>query len=200
MTEAAAIEGGFADLVLEGQKVFRATMDALANPGTLRPLGALAQPPAPLTPELAALALTVLDHDSPVWLDLVLGAAPVVADWLRFHTGAPIVADPAEAMFALVADAATTPPLETFAMGTDEYPDRSTTLIIAVDSLEGGTPLTLRGPGIETTATFSPNVELPRLPEQWADNRAKFPRGVDLIFVANGQVAGLPRTTRIGEE
>lgn len=200
MADASAIEGGFADLVLEGQQVFRATMDALANPGTIRPLGALAQPPAPLTPELAALALTVLDHDSPVWLDAKLVAAPVVADWLRFHTGAPIVAAPTEAMFALIVDAAAMPLLETFAMGTDEYPDRSTTLIIALDSLEGGVPLTLRGPGIETTAAFAPYVQLTDFHAQWADNRAKFPRGVDVIFVADGHVAGLPRTTRIGEQ
>jgi len=199
MTDASAIEGGFADLVLEGQQVFRATMDALANPGTICPLGALAQPPAPLTPELAALALTVLDHDSPVWLDPTLAAAPIVADWLRFHTGAPIVADPAEAMFALAANAATMPPLEKFAMGTDEYPDRSTTLIVATDSLTGGAPLILRGPGIEATATFALSVQITNFHAQWADNRAKFPRGVDVIFVAGGQVAGLPRTTRIGE-
>ncbi|MEO8884273.1 MAG: phosphonate C-P lyase system protein PhnH [Devosia sp.] len=200
MADASAIEGGFADLVLDGQQVLRATMDALANPGTIRPLGALAQPPAPLTPELAALALTVLDHDSPVWLDPILAATPAVADWLRFQTGAPIVADPAEAMFALVVDAAAAPPLENFAMGTDEYPDRSTTLIVAADSLTGGRPLTLHGPGIETTTTFAPNVQLAKFHAQWADNREKFPRGVDVIFVADGHVAGLPRTTRIGEQ
>ena len=103
MADATAIEGGFGDLVLDGQKVFRATMDALANPGTIRSLGATAQPPAPLTQELAAIALTLCDHDSPVWLDATLAVEPVVADWLRFHTGAPIVTEPADAMFAFVA-------------------------------------------------------------------------------------------------
>jgi len=199
MAEASAIEGGFADLVLDGQRVFRAVMDALANPGTIRPLGAIAVPPSPLTPELAAVALTLCDHDSPLWLDATLRASPSVADWLRFHTGAPIVAAPAEAMLALVADAAAVPPLAEFAMGTDEYPDRSTTLILGVATLDAGVRLTLRGPGIKDTASFAPSPLPPDFMAQWADNRAKFPRGVDVIFVANGRVAGLPRSTRIGE-
>ncbi|MDR3474687.1 MAG: phosphonate C-P lyase system protein PhnH [Devosia sp.] len=199
MADAAVIEGGFADLVFDGQRVFRATMDALANPGTIRALGATAEPPAPLTPELAALALTLCDHDSPVWLDAGLAAAPVVANWLRFHTGAPIVADPAEAMFALVVDVGAMPRLESFAMGTDEYPDRSTTIIAAVDGLKGGAPFALQGPGIEHTISFAPHLQSADFYAQWTDNRAKFPRGVDLLFVAAGAVVGLPRTTRIGE-
>jgi alpha-D-ribose 1-methylphosphonate 5-triphosphate synthase subunit PhnH len=122
-----------------------------------------------------------------------------VTDWLRFHTGAPIIASPAEAMFTLVADAAALPPLAEFAMGTDEYPDRSTTLILGVATLDAGAPLTLRGPGIKDTVSFAPSPLPPGFVAQWADNRAKFPRGVDVIFVAKGQVAGLPRSTRIGE-
>jgi alpha-D-ribose 1-methylphosphonate 5-triphosphate synthase subunit PhnH len=32
---------------------------------------------------------------------------------------------------------------------------------------------------------------------QRAENRARFPRGVDLLLVASGEVIGLPRTTRV---
>jgi alpha-D-ribose 1-methylphosphonate 5-triphosphate synthase subunit PhnH len=199
MTEAAAIEGGFPDLVLDGQRVFRAVMDALANPGTPRSLGALPRPPAPLTPELGALALTLCDHDSPLWLDAPLAAAPVVADWLRFHTGAPIVEDPAAAMFALVADPRGMPALGRFAAGSDEYPDRSTTIIVAVASLREGLPLVLRGPGVRDVATLAPTPLPADFAAQWAENRGKFPRGVDLMFVAAGEVAGLPRSSRIVE-
>ena len=199
MTEALVIEGGFADPVFDGQRVFRATMDALANPGRVQPLGAMATPPAPLTAELAALALALCDHDSPVWLDAPLASAPAVADWLRFHTGAPITSDKQQAMFALISDPAVIPRLEHFALGTEEYPDRSTTLIIAVDSLENGPAFELRGPGIRDVAKLAPHPLPASFAAQWAENRQRFPRGVDVILVAPNAVAGLPRTTRISE-
>lgn len=194
------IEGGFADPVFASQRVFDAAMNALARPGTILPIGADAGPPAPLTPELGALALTLCDHDSPVWLDATLSAVPAVTEWLRFHTGAPVVAAPGEAMFALIADAGAMPRLDGFAQGVAEYPDRSTTLIVAIGSLEGGAALTLRGPGIENTARFAPSDLPTDFHAQWTENRARFPLGVDMIFVAQGQVAGLPRTSRIAEE
>ncbi len=152
----AALAGGFAEPVFAAQKVFRAVMDALARPGSLQPLLTEAIAPAPLMPELAALALTLLDHDSPAWLDPALAAAPEVAEWLRFHTGAPLVGAPGDAMFALVAEAAALPPLDAFALGTDEYPDRSTSLLLGLPKLTGGPLLTLVGPGIETATQFSP--------------------------------------------
>ena len=98
---------GFADPVLDAQRVFRGVMEALARPGSLQPLADLPEVPAPLTPELAAIALALADADAPLWLDAPLAGAPAVAEFLRFHTGAPIVKDPAEAAFALVADPAT---------------------------------------------------------------------------------------------
>lgn len=192
-----SIEGGFADSVLGAQAVFRAVMEALSRPGIARPLAEQAGPPAPLTPELGAVALTLCDHDSPVWLDPSLAASPAVTDWLRFHTGAPLVAEPARAQFALVADPSRLPTLSDFAQGTDEYPDRSTTIILA-----GSAPtrqVTLTGPGIKDRLATALPLPSPDFLAQWAENRARFPRGVDLLLVGAGAVIGLPRTTRILE-
>ena len=191
------IEGGFADLVLDAQSVFRAVMEALARPGMVQTLTPDAVPPPPLTPELGAVALTLCDHDTPVWLDPVLAASPEVTGWIAFHCGAPITADPAAAQFALVSDAALLPSLQAFGQGTDEYPDRSTTVVLA--SGIATRAVTLRGPGIKDVLS----TELP-LPEgdflaQWAENRERFPRGIDLLLVRSGAVIGLPRTTRISE-
>jgi alpha-D-ribose 1-methylphosphonate 5-triphosphate synthase subunit PhnH len=199
MGEQAVLDGGFADPVFGAQSSFRALMDALANPGLAQPLVA-AEHPAGLASELAAVALTVCDHDSDVWLDPTLASDPAVVAWLRFQTGAPLVTDPAQAQFALVSDAAMLPALSHFALGSDEYPDRSTTIALMVASLEGGPALTLRGPGIKDTRTIAPAGLPDGFLVQWADNRALFPRGVDVLLLSGGQVIGLPRTTRISTE
>jgi alpha-D-ribose 1-methylphosphonate 5-triphosphate synthase subunit PhnH len=191
------VEGGFAEPVMQAQQGFKSLMDALANPGRVQPLSFDVAPPAPLTRELAAIALTMCDHDSSVWLDPSLVESDAVVAWLRFHTGAPIVTEPREAQFALIADLSAMPQLNRFALGTDEYPDRSTTVAVMLPSLEGGAPLKLKGPGIRAEAFVSPAGLGAEFLAQWAENRAQFPRGVDLLLVAGGKVLGLPRTTRI---
>ncbi len=102
-----------------------------------------------------------------------------------------------DAEFAFVDLAHDALDLARFAQGTPEYPDRSTTIIIKVESLTGGPALTLAGPGIPGTRA----LEIPGLPAdftaQWAANAARSPLGVDLIFVTNEAVIGLPRSTRI---
>ena len=82
-----AIEGGFGDSVLGAQSVFRALMDALSRPGVPQVLGSFVVPPAPLTADLGAVALTMCDHDATLWLDPVLAISPAVGAWLQFHAG-----------------------------------------------------------------------------------------------------------------
>ena len=94
----------------------------------------------------AALALTLFDHDTPIWLDPVMSATPEVAKWLKFHTSAPVVADSSIASFALVGDPQNLPALDRFAFGSNEYPDRSTTLILQVESLTDGPVAELQAP------------------------------------------------------
>jgi len=190
------LDGGFVDPVMQSQTAFRAIMDALANPGTLQELALGLTPPAPLTPELAAIALTLCDHDTPLWLDADLATDAVLA-WLRFHTGAPIITERSQAKFAF-----THAPdfmLANFDQGSDLYPDRSTTVIVALPTLSTAQTVTLSGPGIDGTATIAPDGLPTDFRAQWAENHAQFPRGVDLLLVAGGQLLGLPRTTRIKE-
>ncbi|TJW59263.1 MAG: phosphonate C-P lyase system protein PhnH, partial [Mesorhizobium sp.] len=101
------------------------------------------------------------------------------------------------AHFAIVARPAEMMALDGFSQGTQEYPDRSTTLILIVSDLASGVPLLLEGPGIEKMAMLAP-AEMPRhFIEQWKQNGQRFPRGVDIILAAPDGVACLPRTTRI---
>jgi alpha-D-ribose 1-methylphosphonate 5-triphosphate synthase subunit PhnH len=193
----AALAPGFRDPVRDAQSTFRAVMEALARPGSLQRLIDLPAAPEPLTPELAAIALALADHETPLWLDARLSGLTAVADWLRFHTGAPIVADPAGAAFALIADPAACPPPEAFAQGTQDYPDRSATLVLAVAELTTGQGLVLEGPGIAGRAVLGAAPLPTDFRARLERNRAGTPLGVDHLLVGTGRVAGLPRTTRI---
>ncbi|MBZ9964260.1 phosphonate C-P lyase system protein PhnH [Mesorhizobium sp. BR1-1-2] len=194
---AQSIEGGFADPVFNAQTVFRAVMDAMARPGSVQPLPALARPPAPLSATTGAVALALCDNDTPLWLDPALHASAAVISWLGFHSGAPLANTPADAHFALIASPAEMMALDGFSQGTQDYPDRSTTLILQVGDLTSGTPLLLEGPGIENTAAIAPAVMPRHFIEQWKQNIRRFPRGVDIILAAHDSLACLPRTTRI---
>jgi len=188
---------GFADPVLDSQRVFRAVLEAMARPGTVVAIPAVLDPPAPLDRATGALLLCLADHDTPVWLDAAT-ANPQVEAWIRFHCGCPLVAEPAEAAFAVIADPLAMPPLPRFHPGSDEYPDRSATLFIKVPSLHGGEPLTLQGPGIRDHAQFPAAGFPPQFKEWVRANHELFPRGVDLVFACGSQIAALPRSTRLG--
>jgi alpha-D-ribose 1-methylphosphonate 5-triphosphate synthase subunit PhnH len=197
MTTIAELPPGFADKVLSAQSSFRAVMDAMARPGQLLRIAAATEGPAPLMPATAGIALTLFDHDTPIWLDPLMASSNTVARWIRFHTSAPIVQDPAICSFALIADAAALPAFDRFAFGSDEYPDRSTTLIVQVESLADGAALELRGPGIDGVATLRAAIDAADLIDRLSINATLFPRGIDLILVAGDTIAAIPRTTRL---
>jgi alpha-D-ribose 1-methylphosphonate 5-triphosphate synthase subunit PhnH len=185
----------FDDPALGSQAVFRTVMEAIARPGLPRPLVSTLAPPPPLRATAAAVALTLLDYETPFWLDQDLAAAAEVAVWLKFHTGARQTADSAQAAFAFVSGAL--PAFDVFAPGTLEYPDRSTTLVVQVESLDQGEALALSGPGIAGTRRFSARPLPPDFRARLIANRDMFPRGVDLILVSETAVATLPRSVRV---
>ncbi len=186
-----------AESVFAAQSTFRAIMNATARPGSLHPIAGVKDVPVPLGGEAAAIALALFDHDTPVWLDRELAAQPEVAAWLRFHTGAPVVSEPASAAFALIGDPARLPPFESFGQGSAEYPDRSTTVVLQVASFAEGETLSLTGPGIRDSQPFRAAPLPADMPERITANRSLFPRGVDLLFVAPSQIAAIPRSVRL---
>lgn len=145
----------------------------------------------------AAIALTLFDHDTPLWLDARMHETSDVVKWLKFHTGAPVVQDSSIASFALISDGGALPSLERFALGTSEYPDRSTTLILQVESLDSGRSFELRGPGIDGVATLQASIKPFDVFERLRINEALFPRGIDVVLVADDAMVAIPRTTRI---
>lgn len=194
----AALALGFGNPVLDSQNLFRAALDALARPGRIARLSTSVEPPSPLLPTSACLLLALADYDTSVWLDDVLASEPAIGDFLRFHTGARLVRACRDADFAVVGAPERIPLLSTFAQGTPEYPDRSTTLIVQVETL-ASTGWLLRGPGILEGTAFRAAPLPADFPSQVAANRTRFPCGVDLVFVTRSEIAALPRSTRIVE-
>ena len=197
MTTFAELPAGFADKVLSAQSTFRSVMDAMARPGSVQRIGSAAGAPAATMRGAAAIALTLFDHDTPVWLDGRMSATADVAKWLKFHTSAPVVTDSSIASFALVGDPENLPALDRFAFGSNEYPDRSTTLILQVESLTDGPVVELQGPGIDGSATLRASIRPRDLFERLAINAALFPRGIDVVLVHDDSIVAIPRTTRL---
>lgn len=175
------------DAVFDSQRVFRCVLQATAQPGklfTLPPVGV-----AP--PETVALAL--LDHEVTF---CVVGAE--AGERLSRMTGSREV-PLEEAEFALLSGGDSGGAVSKLGRGDLERPERGATAIYAVERLGTG-PVTLRlsGPGVPGTRTLGveglPKTEI----EAIQKTRADYPLGVDVYLVDGaGQLAGLPRSTRL---
>ena len=193
----AELAGGLVDRVHDAQLQFRDLLGAMSRPGRVVMLrGHLPEPPRPFAAATYALLLGLADHETALWTD---DECLEAIGSIRFHTGARHVDDPKRADFAVVTRGTTLPPLEQFALGESDYPDRSTTLLIQVESLRLGQRMRLQGPGIDGTEVLT----VDGLPDDFstvmAANRRRFPLGVDLVLVAGPAIVGLPRTTIVEE-
>lgn len=197
MTDGTALASGFNDPSLQAQAAFRLVLDAMAHPGRIKTFGDNV-PPAPgaLDDAAFALALTLLDFETPAWLDQKLAESGIVES-LRFHCGCPIVEHQRDAAFALIGDALVMPPFSAFDHGTSDYPDRAATLIVQVHGMVEGEGWTLTGPGIDEQAKLRVLGPPGDFIERWEVNRGAFPNSIDLIFTSGRQLVGLPRTTRL---
>ena len=186
------LDAGFADPVHDAQACFRAVLDAMARPGRIaRVTGVTA--PAPLGAAAGAVLLTLIDHETPLWLDA--GAMPA-RRWIEFHCGAPVTAEPAACAFAL---GLALPDLARLPSGTHESPETSATAICQVAALGDGARFRLSGPGLREAVEFRA-AGLPRdFVTIWRRNHGLFPRGIDLILCAGDRLTALPRTVAIEE-
>jgi alpha-D-ribose 1-methylphosphonate 5-triphosphate synthase subunit PhnH len=192
-TPSTAIAPGFSRPSWDSQAVFRRVLEAMSHPGRITELALELEAPAPLQVATAAACLALLDYETTLWLPSGADLRGVEA-YLRFHCGCPVTDAPGKADFALILNPNGAPALETFAQGSAEQPHRSATVILQVESLTTGTPVTLRGPGIATEQSFRPAGLPAQFWTQWQRNAARFPLGVDVIFACGAQLAALPRT------
>ncbi len=187
------IGAAFSDPVLDAQATFRAVLDAMSRPGSLHRTGARLDAPPPLAAATAAVLLTLVDNETPLWLD---PAADAARDWLAFHCGAVIVAAPDKAAFAV---ALSPVELGSLAVGSHEAPEDAATLIVQVAALGSGVGYRLAGPGLREPTLFAADGLTADFVQRWQRNHALYPCGVDLILCAGTTLAALPRSVSIEE-
>lgn len=169
---------------LTQQCVFRRLLEAFSYPGRVVSVAR-----ADTAPALSLLLATLVDAQVVLADPQGLIAAD---DWWRLgaRREAPEIAH------FIVARGDLAPAFEP-SMGTLESPELGATVVLRVDSLGDGRPLSLTGPGIDGAATLA----IGGLDPAWLARRAAwngaFPLGVDVILVDETRLAALPRTTRI---
>ncbi len=188
---------GFPNPVFDSQYIFRKVLEAVAHPGRLISIEMEMEVPEPLYRTTGAICLTLLDHETSLWMDLDKQSG--VADWLRFHCGCPFVHSPSSATFGLIDCGFGEPPYNQFHEGEDEFPEHAATLILQVAGFRTESGRSLRGPGIETIQ----RLEVQGLSETfwrfWRMNHRKYPLGVDVLFTSRSSIVGLPRTIEVVE-
>ncbi|MCY9850506.1 phosphonate C-P lyase system protein PhnH [Pectobacterium jejuense] len=188
------IQASFAQPVADAQCTFRRILKAVSEPGVTVTLP-LQQGWGRLSPASTAVMLTLVDRDTPLWLDDALDDDTLRSN-LRFHTGA-ILTHAESASFALLhVSSATAIALSRFSAGDVMSPEKSTTVIIEVSSLTSGTPLRLSGPGLETSRVVDPQLS-PDIVRYLCHRPDPFPQGIDLMFTCADALMALPRTTHV---
>jgi alpha-D-ribose 1-methylphosphonate 5-triphosphate synthase subunit PhnH len=196
-------ETGF-DNVHDTQQVYRRLLDTLSRPGTTASIAFAAEKlifSDTLHNSIAAAALTLLDNE--VTFHMALTGAEALESWIRQSTFSRS-AEPEEADYIFASGSETLAWASKLKNGLPEFPETSATLLLTVEncmaSEEGSSVYLLQGPGIRGEAT----IRVSGLEPAWMHIREElneeFPRGIDIwLLDTNGNIIGIPRTTRIKE-
>lgn len=180
----------------EAARLFRSILAAFSKPAVAIELAACPPCPAPLAPAAAAVLLSLSDYQTPVWLSPSLDTDPV-RKFIRFHTGASIAGHPGEAAFAVLDIRETAACIDAFPLGSDEYPDRSASLVLQTPGLSAGLKVHVEGPGLKDHAVLSVAAADAAFWQRVQANSALFPVGLDFIFTSGRAIAALPRSMSV---
>lgn len=181
--------------VHDAQQSFRRLLKAMSEPGVIVALHQIKHGWQPLNLATTSLLLTLADNDTPVWISGAINN-DIVSSNLRFHTGAPLVEQPQQAVFAVADEQISHEQLNVLSAGTAVAPETSATLIVQVTSLSGGRMLRLTGAGIADERMVAP--QLPEcLIHELTERPHPFPLGIDLILTCGERLLAIPRTTHV---
>lgn len=130
---------------------------------------------------VAIALLTLFDHDT-IRLDSAMSRTADVGKWLKFHTSAPVVMTPP---FVVSRWSATRviPALDRFSVWCNGISDRSTTVILQVESLTDGRAFELRGPASMARLCCALRSSSADCSNGRHQRPSLFPRGIDVVLV-----------------
>ncbi|MBW7982746.1 phosphonate C-P lyase system protein PhnH [Enterobacillus tribolii] len=181
--------------VHNAQHHFRRLLKAMSEPGIIVTLPDTPAGWTPFSPATTGLLLTLSDQDTPLWLSPALNTE-LTRENLRFHCSSPLTDDSADAAIAVCDASLEVRQILSFTHGSDIAPETGATVIIQIDSLSGGRPLRLTGPGIADDRVIAPRLPNSVL-DYLSDRPLRFPQGIDFIFTCGERLLALPRTTHV---
>ncbi len=187
---------GFDHPIEQSQQAFRLILKALSEPGvTVTLQGGPAW--GALNAASTTVLLTLADQETPLQLCAGLKSEQVLTN-IRFHTGAPLAAQPENICLALWDSQLQAADLSALPHGSEISPEFSATLVVQISALTGGNPLRLSGPGIEKQREIAPQLP-PVLRDHLLERPQRFPLGLDVVLTCGERLLALPRTTRVEE-
>lgn len=186
---------GLGQPVQDAQQIFRAALKAMSEPGSILEVPAINIEATNLSQALYGLALTLFDQDTPILFSAAMQDA-VLIESLKFHNAIATTDAYQQAQFVVCSEQ-DVPELSLLNLGTDAYPDQSTSVLIVCDVLQAGNDWQLSGPGIQTSCSLTCSGLTDTLLDQRQQLSTLFPRGVDLFFCSGQRFFCLPRTTQV---
>jgi alpha-D-ribose 1-methylphosphonate 5-triphosphate synthase subunit PhnH len=213
-TDSLNIISGFSEPVYGAQVVFRQTLLAMSEPGTVCSLvehrfsfiDELEQ--SSMYSTAYAIALTLADQTTTLGISEQLYSDSCYHS-IKFHTGCPIISDDAlntdtviDFMLLGIDEIHRYQSSGSISQGDLAMPEKSTTLIVQLDkvsdrSFDQSIKLNLQGPGIETERQVYVSSLEPSLLTIFSENQRQFPLGLDVFLCSKQQFLAIPRTTRV---
>lgn len=194
---------GFENVGRDSQIIFRQIMGSFARPGLPVEISPLVKPSPEFDVSVAGSLLMALMETGTA---LYLPNEAQISNWanyLKFHTSCVLTPECQNAEFIWIQDGAHLPSLLSCALGSVEFPETSSTLIIDVNGIEINSESmdakVWTGPGIKEPIQIDIQGISTAFWREREELRQMYPCGVDVIFCSSTQIVSLPRSTRIGE-
>jgi alpha-D-ribose 1-methylphosphonate 5-triphosphate synthase subunit PhnH len=185
---------GFDDSALGSPQTFRAIFAAMEHPGQLVTIHENPQAPDVLNSASAAICLTLLDDETPVWTDLDRNNPAI--HWLQFDCQSSVVTESCMANFAIITKPATMPALDSFRVDPYEYPDKATTIVIQVDDILPTAVNKYSNIFLDNTVQLDLKGVPNKFWNQWWQLSGLYPLGVDIFFTCDDVLIALSKIKR----